>query len=59
MTAMEYSQVAWAVGRIEGIVRVGEIGEKEKEEILSALEMIDTAISNAWRREEENKQNDR
>lgn len=59
MTAMEYSQVAWAMGRIEGIVRIGEIGEKEKEEILSALEMIDTTISNAWRREGETENDDR
>ena len=58
MTAMEYTQVAWALGRIEGIVRVGEIGEKEKEEIMSALEMIDTAISNAWRREGETENDD-
>lgn len=59
MTEMEYSQVAWALGRIEGIVRVGEIGEKEKEGIMSALDMIDTAISNAWRREGEAENDDR
>lgn len=59
MTAMEHSQVAWAMGRIEGIVFVGEMGEKEKEEIMSALATIDTVITHAWRREEEKKQNDR
>lgn len=59
MTAMEYSQVAWAMGRIEGIVSIGEIGEKEKEEILSALELIDTAVSNAWSREVEAENDDR
>ena len=51
MNGKEYAQTAWLLGKIEGIAAFGEMGERESQEILDALEKIDAVITGSWQRE--------
>lgn len=51
MNGKEYAQAAWLLGKIEGIATFGEMGEREAQEILDALEKIDAVVTGSWQRE--------